>query len=412
MELSQESDLRFIGEEEKENILKVLESQQLCYFQYDRSLDFLGVGNYVKKFEQDFARHMGLKYALALNSGTSAVEATLGACEILPGDEVIVTPKSFIASCMPVLAFNAIPVFADVDPRTGCLTAEDIEKKITDRTKAILLVHLFGQPADIDPIMEVAGNHDIYVIEDCAEAYDAYTKDRKVGTIGDVAAFSLQQSKHITTGEGGLIAMNNDEMYERSLAYSNIGSTRGIVNQGTKGNFFSLGHNHRMSELTAAVGVAQLSKIEKFNQRRRFLVETIEEELRGVQGINLPYIYPDTRPNYWLYSIIFDKELGLGPNNIIEKCREEGVELSDENKYWHHVPCYMEPLFEEMNRSRKTSLGFTIPDYVRYEKGVCPKLEEVALRSAIIPVHHGIPPEIVRSQARAIRRVVERQSAR
>jgi dTDP-4-amino-4,6-dideoxygalactose transaminase len=322
-----------------------------------------------------------------------------------------VTPKSFIASCVPVLAFNAIPVFADIDPRTGCMTSDEIQKKITKKTKAILLVHLFGQPADIDPILELAKASNIRLIEDCAEAYDAYSKGRKVGTIGDVAAFSLQHSKHITTGEGGLFATNDEEMYSRAMAYSNMGSLRGLgFPLQPKGNFFAFGHNHRLSELGAAVGVAQLAKIETFNERRRALVKVIEEELKGVPGISLPYAYPDTVPNYWLYSITFDKDLGLGPSNISELCmQEERVALWSENGYWHHVPCYLEPIFQEMNVTRKTSLGYALPEYVRYEKGLCAKMEDVSTRCAVIPTHHGVSPQTVRSHARAIRRVVERR---
>jgi len=406
----EEESFRFIGEEEKEAVLQVLDHQQLCYYQYDEGLNFVGVGNYIRKFEEAIASHIGLQRAIALNSGTSAVEAALAACGVKPGDEIIVTPKSFVASCLPVVGFNAIPVFADVDPRTGCLTADTIEEKITPRTKVILVVHLFGQPAEMDRIMEVARKHNILVVEDCAEAYDAYYKGRKVGTFGDAALFSLQQSKHITTGEGGVVMMNDEEMYSKAFGYSNVGSIRGLDTQESGQNFFIFGHNHRMSELSAAVGFAQLGKIETFNEKRRVLVRSLREELADVPGIELPYVYADTVPNYWLYSIILDKDLQLGPSNIVQVCKaEENVTLWSENGFWHHVPCYLEPVFQEMNRTRMTPLGFRLPDYVRYEKGICPNLEEVAPRSIIFPVHHGVPERVVRAQARAVRRVVERR---
>ncbi|MDA4129746.1 MAG: DegT/DnrJ/EryC1/StrS family aminotransferase [Thaumarchaeota archaeon] len=408
-----EENFRFIGNEEKEAVLNVLDHQQLCYYQYDEGLNFVGVGNYVRKFEEGIAGRIGLERAIALNSGTSAVEAALAACGIQPGDEVIVTPKSFIASCIPVVGFNAVPVFSDIDPKTGCLTAKDIEAKITDRTKAILVVHLFGQPAEMDPIMELARKHHLLVIEDCAEAYDAYYKGRRVGTFGDVALFSLQHSKHITTGEGGVVLMNSPEMYSKAFGYSNMGSARGLDAQESGHNFFTFGHNHRMSELSAAVGFSQLSKIGTFNERRRVLVRAIEEELKDTPGIELPYVYPDTIPNYWLYSIVLDRNLHLGASNIIQTCRdEENVTLWSENAFWHQVPCYLEPVFQEMNRTRKTTLGFPLPDYVRYDRGLCPKMEDVAPRSVIFPMHHGVPERVVRSQAKAVRRMVERRTQR
>jgi dTDP-4-amino-4,6-dideoxygalactose transaminase len=408
-----EEDYRFIGEEEKRFVCEVIDRQQLCYFQYDRNMNFVSEGDCVKRFEDEFSHHLGRKKTLALNSGTSAVEAALAACNIRPGDEVVVTPKSFIASSISVIALNGIPVFADVDPRTGCLTADDIAKKLTEKTKAIMVVHLFGQPAEMDPIMELARKHNLLVIEDCAQAYDAYYKGRKVGTIGDVAAFSTQQSKHITTGEGGLFCTDDDEMYTRAFAYSNCGATRGMNPHEPGRNFFTFGHNHRMGELTAAVGLAQLPKIGEFNERRKRLFRAIEEEIGDTTGIQRPYAYPDTQPNYWLYSLTLDESVGLQALNIIQICKsEEGVDLWYENGFWHCIPNYLEPVFKEMDRTRKTSHGYPLPDYVRYQEGICPKLENFTPRCVVIPLHHGVPIDLVRTQARAIKRMVERRTRR
>jgi dTDP-4-amino-4,6-dideoxygalactose transaminase len=400
----------FLGEEEKELVSRVIGSQVLGYYEYGETYDFIGESEYVKRFEEDFSRHLGIKRTLAVNSGNSALEAALAACDIKPGDEVIVAPRSFISSSMCVLGFNAVPVFADVDPRNSCLTAEEIEKKVTKNTRAMILVHIFGQPVELDPIMKVAREHDLYVIEDCAEAYDAYYKGRKVGTVGDVAAFSLQQSKHITTGEGGLFATDNEEMYERAASYTNFGMRKGHEKAMPGGNYVTFGHNFRMGQLAAAVGYAQLKKIRKFNEKREMLVQAIEEELGDLNGLQLPYVYPDTKPNFWTYVMTMDEGVNLSTRDMMQICRErEKVPLWAENTDWPATPSYLEPVFRKMNRSRVTPLGHPIPHYVRYEDGTCPKLEKVIPRSIAILVHHGIPIEIIRRQARAIRNVIERR---
>ncbi|MGO9643742.1 MAG: DegT/DnrJ/EryC1/StrS family aminotransferase [Candidatus Bathyarchaeia archaeon] len=408
-----EQDLRFFGEEERKILDDVLKRQQLCYYDYNDSLNPVGVGYYINQFQDKFAAWMKLKHALAVNSGTSALEGAMAGCEIGPGDEVIVSGKSFIASSISVVALGAVPVFADVDPRNGCLDPAEVERKVTEHTKAIMPVHIYGQPADMDGTMNVAKKHDLYVIEDAAEAYGALYKGRLAGALGDVAAFSLQQTKHFTTGEGGIIVTDNSDIFVKAATFTNVGAIRGAKKPEPDFHFFSFGHNYRMGQLQAAVAVAQLSKIDIFNKRRQHLVDIIEKELRGVSGIQMPYVYPETVPSYWGYHIVLDEKLRLLSEDVVRLCmEEEKVELWLENAFWHRTPSYLEPVFREMNVKRKTSLGQPLPDYVRYEKGTCPKLESVAPRSIVIPVHHGIRPEVIAAQAAAIRKVVERRTRR
>ncbi|HID94877.1 MAG TPA: DegT/DnrJ/EryC1/StrS family aminotransferase [Candidatus Latescibacteria bacterium] len=392
--------IRYVGDEEMAAVQQVVESQQLW-----RGL----AGNFVLRFEGEFGKYVDRKYVYALNSGTSANEAALAGCGIEPGDEVICPPCSFIASSLSVVALGAVPVFADVDPRTLLITAEEIEKKITNRTRAVVVVHLFGQSAEMDSILDVARRHRLFVVEDCAQAYDAYYKGKMVGSLGHVACYSLQQSKHITCGEGGIVVTDDPEIYQRVVLYSNCGMPwyqYGLEApkpaNGTRGHF-AFGHNYRMSELQGAVALAQLAKIGEFNARRQHLVRIIEEELRDVPGIELAHANPETRANYWAYPLRLNKEeTGLTAREVSELCQKEGVAVG----YYNEIN-YLEEVFQEMERRRHTSLGCPLPPYVRYRKGTCPNAEEAGSRLIPLNTHHGVTPEEVRRASKAIRAVIE-----
>jgi len=286
---------RQFGDEELENLRQVLQSGALWRGEE---------GAFVARFEDDFRAWLGCDYALAISSGTAANEAALAGCGIGPGDEVICPPCSFIASSMSVVAVGAVPVFADVDPRTLIISAEAIEAALTPNAKAVVVVHLSGQPAEMGPILDVARKHSLAVVEDCAQAYGPTYQGRKVGTFGDCACFSLQQSKHITSGEGGIIATEDPEVYKRAMLYTNCGMpwyryglerpiAEPVAGMRTRGHF-GFGHNYRMTELQGAVAVEQLARIEQFNQSRRGLAGIAREALGEVPGLRLPTIYPDT----------------------------------------------------------------------------------------------------------------------
>ncbi len=293
-------DRDLFGDAELHNLQSVLDSQLL--WRADEGL-------FVARFEDEFCQWLGRDYALALSSGTAANEAALAGCGIGPGDEVICPPCSFIASSMSVIALGAVPVFADVDPRTLIITAESIEAAITPNAKAVVVVHLSGQPAEMGPILELAAARGLAVIEDCAQAYGPTYQGRKVGTFGDCACFSLQQGKHITTGEGGIVATDDPEVYKRAMLYSNCGMpwyryglerpiAEPISGMRTRGHF-GFGHNYRMTELQGAVAVAQLSRIEQFNKWRRDLAGIVRDTLGDVADLRLPHVYPETDPIRW-----------------------------------------------------------------------------------------------------------------
>jgi dTDP-4-amino-4,6-dideoxygalactose transaminase len=357
----------FFGAAELRNLKEVIDSQNAC--RQDG-------GNFVPRFESAFGQHLGREYVYAVNSGTSANLAAYASLGLEPGDEVIVPGLSPIFVSFPVIALGCIPIFADVDALTRIVTAKTIEERISPRTKAVVVVHINGQPAAMDEIMTMARTHGLKVVEDCAQAYDSLYKGRKVGTIGDIACFSLQQCKHITAGEGGMIATDDPELYMRGLLYANVGMAwyrygleppialpvKGLKTRG----HFSFGLNLRMSELTAAVALAQLGKIDSFNEFRRRNVDRIEERLRDMDEVRLAYSYPDTIPNWWFYTV-------WGPEHV-----GQAGEIN-----------YIEPEYQRMQQTRHTSAGILLPDYVQYVPGICP-IAEASTKGAwdFIP-HHG-----------------------
>ena len=356
------------GDEELAYLREVVESQDAWRW---------GRSNFVPRFEQFFGEHLGRKYVHAVNSGTSANTTAYACLGLGPGDEIICPAIAPIFVSFPIVAVGCVPVFADVDPRTQNISPEGIEERITPRTRAVVVVHLNGQPAMMDEIMAVARKHNLMVVEDCAQAYDAYYKGRKAGTIGDIACFSMQQSKHITSGEGGMIATDDPELYKRATEFANSGMPwymyglerprAELVNGLPTRGHFSFGHDFRFSELQGAVALAQLEKIERFNARRRELVEKIEGELRDMPEVRLAHVYPNTRPNYWVYPVWGPEHLG---------CRGEIN--------------YIEVEFQRMQEMRRTSVGIPLPDYVQYRPGICARAEESTKGAWTFFVHHSV----------------------
>ncbi len=389
------------GDEELELLKEVVASGELWR---------APAAHFAGEFEDAFAAHVGRQYVHAVSSGTAANEAALAAVGVGPRDEVICTPCSFIASSIAPVGLGAVPVFADVDPRTMILTAETIEAAVTPRAKAVVVVHLWGQAAEMDPILEVARQHNLAVVEDCAQAYDVYYHGKKAGSFGDAACYSLQQSKHITSGEGGIVTTDDPEAYERAVLYSNCGmpwyrygrqwptaEPVGLVP--TRGHF-AFGHNNRMSELQASVALAQLRKIDRFNARRREIVAALESELRGAPGIGLAHAYPDTQPNYWAYPLW---SVGRSAEETRQLCRDKGGAVPGR----YAEVNYLEAVYQRMEAERQTSVGVPLPDTVHYRPGLCPEAEAAALRVMPMGTHHNVDPESMRQTARAIRAALE-----
>ena len=293
-----------IGEEEKRAVVDVLNSGMLAS------------GPKVEEFEKRFAEFVGVKYAVATTSGTTALHLALLSLGIGGRDEVIIPSFSFIATANSILFCNAKPVFCDVNPKTFNIDVEKIESLITDKTRAIMPVHLYGQPADMKPILEIAERHDLYVIGDAAQAHGAEYDGRKVGSFGDVECFSFYPTKNMTTGEGGMITTNIEEIAERARSIRNHGREK--TKWGYEHN--RLGYNYRMTDIAAAIGLEQLKKLPKFNEKRRKNAEYYNENLDGIDGIEIPYVLENVKHVYHQYTIkCADRE------SIINRLREKEI---------------------------------------------------------------------------------------
>lgn len=292
----------------------------------DQNTLFYWHGTKVKEMCRKFSAMYGVEYCVATSSGTAALHTALGVAGVTVGDEVITSPITDIGSIIGILYQNAVPVFADLDLNTYNMTAESIEKKITDKTKAIMVVHLTGNPSDMDPIMKLAKNHNIMVIEDCAQAYYAYYKDRLIGTIGDIGCFSLNDFKHISSGDGGMLLLNNEELYRKAQRFADKNYDRLDNDPLGFRKVPYLTPNYRMSELQGAVALAQLERVESICVRHYQIGEAITTEISGINGINPPKTYEGCKSSYWFYLFrIEEKALGINHEEFVNALKAEGI---------------------------------------------------------------------------------------
>jgi len=397
-------DYRFVGDEELELLKEVVDSQQ-CW----------RVGrpdgeNFADRFEDAFAERAGRKYVHAVCTGSAANEAALAGMGIGPGDEVIVTPCSYIASSMSIVAMGGVPVFADVEPLTLHITPGTIESALTPRTKAIVVVHNWGLAADIGPIMDLARKHGLLVAEDCAQAHDVLYEGKLLGSFGDATSYSIMQGKHFQCGEGGVVTTDDPDIYKGAVLYSN-GGMPWLIRYGveqpesepvngvpTRGHF-AYGSNRRLSDVQAAMALVQTGKLDEFNARRRALVEIISEELDSVPGLLLPPVRPNTVPNFWQYPLTLDAgKTDKTATEFAALCLAE----HETAPHAYNEVNYLEVVYQQMNRERRTSVGVPLPDHVRYEPGLCPVAEENATRVLQVDVHHRVDPDGLREHVRAI----------
>ena len=288
----------------------------------DQNTLFYWYGTKVKEMCRKFSEMYGAKHCVATSSGTAAIHTALGTAGVTVGDEVITSPITDMGTIIGILYQNAVPVFADLDPNTYNMTAESIEKKITGKTKAILIVHLTGNPSDVDPIMELAKSRGIMVIEDCAQAYYAYYKGRLLGTIGDIGCFSLNDFKHISAGDGGMVLLNNEELYRRALRFTDKNYDRLANDPLTMRKVPFLAPNYRMTELQGAVALGQLERVEDICKRH----SQIGKAITGITGAFPPKTLEGCKSSYWFYLFRMDEKiLGVDRAEFVKALTAEGI---------------------------------------------------------------------------------------
>lgn len=356
---------RTLGVEELENLREVIESGML-----NRS-----AGKFVPRVEEKWARHLGMKYCITSTSGTAAIHVAMGAINPDPGDEIITGPITDMGTVIPILCQNAIPVFADLRRDNLGLDAEDVRRRITPRTRAIIPVHLCGNATDMDPIMEIAKEHDLYVIEDCSQAYGTLYKGRHVGTIGHIGTFSLQQSKHITTGDGGMTVTNDEALGERAQLFAN----KGWPNYGhSDRDYVMFGMNYRMTELQAAVLDAQIDKVDWVSGQRHAVGEKICRAVADLPGLEIPQVSEGGRHTYWFCPLLVNQdELGVSTDKIAAAISSEGIPCGA-----HYIgkPIFMYDLLRQKRVYGNSNYPFCLQEpghEVRYEAGECPNTEKI-----------------------------------
>lgn len=306
--------------------------------------DYLTTGPKIAEFEKMVADYVGAKYAVAISNGTSALHAACFAAGIQPGDEVITTPLTFAASSNCVLYCGGTPVFADVDLKTYNIDPEDIRRKITDKTKAIIAVHLAGQPCDMDEIHKIAKEHDLLVIEDGAHALGSVYKGKKVGTLSDMTTFSFHPVKPIATGEGGMIVTDNEEFYQKMMLFRSHGITRdeNLMTRNDGSWFYQqldLGYNYRITDIQCALGCSQMRKLDRFLARRKEIVTRYNEAFADCENIIIPYQLPETESGWHLYIV---QVKNCDRRKVFEALREHGIAVNV-----HYIPVYLHPYYQE-----------------------------------------------------------------
>ncbi len=348
-----------LGRAEAEGVRAVLKSGMLAQ------------GEKVRSFENAFAEYIAVKHAIATANGTLALDTALKALQLTSGDEVIVPAFSFIATGNCVLFQGSKPVFADINKKTFNIDPSDVNEKITGKTKAIIAVHLYGQPAEMEELSEIASDNRLFLIEDAAQAHGAEYKKQKAGSLGDVGCFSFYATKNITTGEGGMIVTNNDEVDRRARMLRSHGES-------TKYHHLTLGYNYRMTELAAAIGLVQLGRLDEINGKRIQNAEMLNEKINRIRGLTAPYVDKHMKHVFYQYVIRVEADYPLERDELASLLKDKGIGTA----IHYPLPIYRQPLYRE--------LGFS--------NASCPVTEDACKRVLSLPVH----PSVTRSDIQYI----------
>lgn len=353
--------------------------------------DYLTTGPYIREFEEKVANYVGVKYAVAVSNGTAALHMACYAADIGEGDEVIVTPMTFAASANCVLYQGATPVFADIDPITYNIDPDEIKKKITDKTKAIIPVDFTGQSVEMDRIKKIADEHDLIVIEDAAHALGSEYNKQKIGFLADLTMFSFHPVKPITTAEGGMITTNNKEMYEKMMLFRTHGITRDSesIEKNDEPWYYEqqiLGYNYRITDLQCALGISQMDKLDDFIKRRREIVSKYNEAFKDLKEISIPYEAEYSNSGWHLYIIKLDLEsLVTSRKEIFRALQGENIGVNV-----HYIPVYYHPYYRELG----------------YDKGICPVAEEIYNQIITIPLFPSMTDKDVQDVIDGVKKVL------
>ena len=366
-----------ISEEDIQAVVDVLRS------------DYLTTGPKVAEFENIVANYVGAKYAVAVSNGTAALHIACLAAGIQPGDEVIVSPITFAASANCVLYCGGKPVFADIKPDTYNIDPEDIERKITSKTKAIIAVHYTGQPCEMDEITAIAEKHNLVVIEDGAQVISGEYKGKKIGSISDMTTFSFHPVKPVTTGEGGMVTTNNEELYQRLKLFHTHGITReeSLLTHNEGPWYYEqleLGYNYRITDIQCALGISQMKRLDRFAAHRRKLAHRYDEAFAGCKDIITPYEHPDCLSSYHLYMIQVPAE---HRREIFENLRNKGIGVNV-----HYIPVYKLPYYQQHG----------------YQGTCCPNAEAFYAKAITLPLYADMTEEQVDYVVECVKDEVEK----
>lgn len=354
--------------------------------------DWITTGPKMKLFEEKFKNYIGSNYAVAVNSGTAALHISTSCIDISPGDEVITTPLTFVATSNCVVYRGGTPILADIKKDTYNIDPIEIRKKITQKTKAIIPVHFAGQPCDMDEIKEIAQENDLYVIEDAAHAIDAEYKGKKIGNLSDLTIFSFHPVKNITTAEGGMVTTNNDEFYDKLSMFRTHGVSKDAVKRfGKSGGYYYdmqyLGFRYNLSELHSALGIQQINKLESFQKRRREIVEIYNRELQHIEEITIPYVGNHVKHSWHLYVIQLKLErLKVDRDYIFKALREENIGVNV-----HYIPIHYHSYYAK-------NFGL--------KKGILPNVEWLFPRIISIPIFPKMSDDDVYDVINALKKVI------
>ena len=314
-------------------------------------------GKYVDRFEQEFSAYCGVKYGVTTTSGTTAIHLALAALGIGEGDEVILPTFTMIGSTFPVIYCDAKPVLVDCEPDTWNMDPAKLEEKVTERTKAIMVVHIYGHPVDMAGIWELAKKYNLWLIEDAAEAHGAEYKGRKAGGLGNVGCFSFYANKIVTTGEGGMVVTDDEVTYQRAVALKDLAHSK-------EKRFLHehVGFNYRLTNLQAAIGVSQLERIDQLVEVKRRNAALYHEGLKEIEGLRLPVEKPYAKNVYWMYGVVVQEGFGMSSDELQTKLRGKGVETRS-----FFVPMHRQPVFQKLGLFQKES--YPVADYIS-ERGL------------------------------------------